>query len=70
MFAEEDDGPPPAPKVVAKSAVRTKAQTGNLSNVTSTSKTTGTKTANSPPQNLQNPLQALFGGRMKTHRSK
>ena len=28
------------------------------------------KTANSPPQNLQNPLTALFGDRMKTRRPK
>ena len=29
-----------------------------------------TKTTNSPPQNLQNPLTALFGDRMKSRRSK
>ena len=29
-----------------------------------------TKTANSPPQNLQSPLTALFGDRMKTRRPK
>ena len=29
-----------------------------------------TKNANSPPQNLQNPLTALFGDRMKTRRPK
>lgn len=28
------------------------------------------KTANSPPQNLQSPLTALFGDRMKTRRPK
>ena len=70
MVAEEDDGPPPAPKIVVKSAIRTKAQTGNLSSVVSTSKTTGTKTANSPPQNLRNPLTELFGDRIKDRKKK
>jgi hypothetical protein len=28
------------------------------------------KTVNSPPQNLQNPLTALFGDRMKTRKPK
>ena len=75
---------PVVPPTVTQVVVNTKSTSqkkGNLSLAPMTARGMGaakaiqaaqgkTKTADSPPQNLQNPLTALFGDRMKSRRPK
>ena len=76
--------PPPVPVTPKQVVVNTKSASqkkGNLSLAPMTARGMGAakaaqamdgkaKTVNSPPQNLQDPLKALFGDRMKSRRPK
>lgn len=73
--------PPPVtvtPKQVVVNTKSASQKKGNLSLAPMVARGMGAaqaaqskgKTANSPPQNLQSPLTALFGDRMKTRRPK
>ena len=68
----------PTPKTVVVNTKSASQKKGNLSLAPMTARGMGAaqavdgkaKTVNSPPQNLQDPLKALFGDRMKSRRSK
>lgn len=58
---------PTAPALKGSAAKRMQ---GNLAKGAKTAPASGARTANSPPQNLRNPLTELFGNRMKSRRPK
>jgi hypothetical protein len=70
---EDEDIPVPTPVPTPKAALRgsaAKRMQGNLAKDAKTAPASGGRTANSPPQNLRNPLAELFGNRMKSRRAK
>ena len=72
IVAEEGDEPPLTANPIAKTPLRSKANNVKMPMVARGMGEASRKssTNNSPPQNLQDPLKALFGDRMKSRRPK
>lgn len=70
IVAEEGDEPPLTANPITNATPRSKAkQPMKARGMVAATQSKG-KTANSPPQNLRNPLTELFGDRMKSRRPK